>query len=104
MYYTCYTWTYTAYTPYTTYNIIWLAYHSLLHGSTRSILNRAYINQLASCDSSPSSRNIVLKASVTVGVGDSGNKEGREDEDKDEEGRSLFSLSVYVSLVGATSL
>ena len=53
------------YTPYTTYNIIWLAYHSSLYSSTKSILDRTYINQLASCDSSPSSRNIVLKASVT---------------------------------------
>jgi len=56
---------YTAYSLYTAYNVMWLAYHSLLHGSTGSILDRAYINQLASCDSSPSSRNIVLKASVT---------------------------------------
>ena len=45
---------------------MWLAYHSSLHGSTGSILDRAYINQLASSDSSLSSRNIVLKASVTV--------------------------------------
>ena len=56
---------YTAYTPYTTYNIMWLAYHSLLHSSTGSILDRAYINQLASYNSSLSSYNIVLKASVT---------------------------------------
>jgi len=34
------------------------------------------------------------------GVGDVNNKEGRED----KEGRSLFSLSTYVSLVGASSL
>jgi len=57
---------YTAYTLYTAYNIIWLAYHSSLHGSTRSILDYAYINQLASYDSSPSSYNIVLKASVIL--------------------------------------
>ena len=44
---------------------MWLAYHSSLHGSTRSILDYTYINQLASYDSSPSSYNIVLKASVT---------------------------------------
>jgi len=44
---------------------MWLAYYSSSYGSTGSILNRAYINQLASYDSSPSSRNIVLKASVT---------------------------------------
>jgi len=56
---------YTAYTSYTAYNIMWLAYYSSLHGSTRSILDCAYINQLASCDSSPSSCNIILKASVT---------------------------------------
>jgi len=43
---------------------MWLAYHSSSHGSTGSILDRAYINQLASADSSPSSRNIVLKLSV----------------------------------------
>jgi len=55
---------YTAYTPYTAYNIMWLAYYSSLYGSTGSILDRAYINQLASFDSSLSSRNIVLKASV----------------------------------------
>ena len=30
------------------------------------MLDRAYINQLASSDFSPSSRNIVLKASVTI--------------------------------------
>jgi hypothetical protein len=34
------------------------------------------------------------------GVGGGSDKEGRED----EEGRSFFSLSAYVSLVGATSL
>jgi len=45
-----------------------LSYYSSLYSSTRSILDRAYINQLASCDSSPSSRNIVLKASVTLGL------------------------------------
>jgi len=48
---------------------MWLAYYSSSHGSTRSILDRTCINQLASYDSSPSSRNIVLKASVTLGVG-----------------------------------
>jgi len=53
------------YTPYTAYNIMWLTYYSLLHGSTRSILDRACINQLASYNSSPSSYNIVLKASIT---------------------------------------
>ena len=41
-----------------------LSYHFLLYGSTGSILDRAYINQLASADSSPSSRNTVLKLSV----------------------------------------
>jgi len=41
-------------------------YHSSSHGSTGSILDRALINQLASSDSSPSSRSIVLKASVTT--------------------------------------
>ena len=56
---------YTAYTSYTAYNIMWLAYYTSLYSSTGSILDRACINQLASCDSSPSSRNIVLKASVT---------------------------------------
>jgi len=60
---------YTAYTMYTAYNIMWLAYYSLLHGSTGSILDRACINQLASSDSSPSSRNIVLKLSVTAHLG-----------------------------------
>ena len=45
-------------------HITWLGYHSSLYGSTGSILDRACINQLASSDSSPSSRNIVLKASV----------------------------------------
>jgi len=57
---------YTAYTAYTAYNIMWLAYYSSSHGSTGSILDRAYINQLASADSSLSSRNIVLKASVIL--------------------------------------
>ena len=55
---------YTTYTPYTAYNIMWLAYHSSLHSSTGFILDYTYINQLASADSSPSSRNIVLKASI----------------------------------------
>jgi len=41
-----------------------LGYHSLLYGSIGSILDRAWINQLASSDSSLSSRNIVFKASV----------------------------------------
>ena len=59
---------YTAYTLYTMYNIMWLAYHSLSHGSTGSILDCACINQLASSDSSLSSRNIVLKASVTLRI------------------------------------
>ena len=45
-----------------------LSYYSSLYGSTGSILNYALINQLASSNSSPSSRNIVLKASVIVGV------------------------------------
>jgi len=45
---------------------MWLAYYFLLYGSTGSILDYAYINQLASCDFSPSSRNIILKASVTI--------------------------------------
>jgi len=43
-----------------------LSYHSLLYSSTGSILDCAYINQLASSNSSPSSRNIVLKLSVTI--------------------------------------
>ena len=55
---------YTAYTLYTAYNIIWLAYYSSSYSSTGSILDRAYINQLASYNSSLSSRNIILKASV----------------------------------------
>jgi hypothetical protein len=42
-----------------------LGYHSSSYSSTGSILDRACINQLASSDSSPSSRSIVLKASVT---------------------------------------
>ena len=41
-----------------------LSYHSSSYSLTGSILDRAYINQLASSDSSLSSRNIVLKASV----------------------------------------
>ena len=45
---------------------MWLAYYSLLYGSTGSILDRAYINQLASADSSLSSCNIILKLSVTL--------------------------------------
>jgi len=43
-----------------------LGYYSSLYGFTSSILDRAYINQLASADSSLSSYNIVLKASVIV--------------------------------------
>jgi len=42
-----------------------LSYYSSLYSLTRSILDRAYINQLASSNSSLSSYNIVLKASVT---------------------------------------
>ena len=45
---------------------MWLAYYSLLYGSTSSILDYAYINQLASSNSSPSSYNIVLKLSVIL--------------------------------------
>ena len=45
-----------------------LGYYSLLYSSTGSILDRAYINQLASADSFPSSYNIVLKASVTYNL------------------------------------
>ena len=41
-----------------------LSYYSLLYGSTDSILDRTSINQLATSNSSPSSYNIVLKASV----------------------------------------
>ena len=41
-----------------------LSYHSSSHSSIGSILDRASINQLATSDSSPSSRNIVLKLSV----------------------------------------
>jgi hypothetical protein len=41
-----------------------LGYYSSLYGLTGSILDRASINQLAASDSSPSSRNIVLKAFV----------------------------------------
>jgi len=44
-----------------------LSYHSSSYSSIGSILDRAYINQLAFSNSSPSSRNIVLKASVTLG-------------------------------------
>jgi hypothetical protein len=43
-----------------------LAYHSSLYSSIGSILDRAHINQLASSNSSLSSYNIVLKASVTI--------------------------------------
>jgi len=45
-----------------------LGYYPSLYGSIGSILDRAHINQLASSDSSLSSRNIVLKASVTIGA------------------------------------
>ena len=41
------------------------AYHSSLYSSIGSILGRASINQLAASISSPSSYNIILKASVT---------------------------------------
>jgi len=41
-----------------------LGYYFSLHGSIGSILDRALINQLAASDSSPSSRNIILKLSV----------------------------------------
>ena len=44
-----------------------LSYYSLLYSLISSILDRALINQLAASNSSPSSRNIVLKASVTRG-------------------------------------
>jgi len=47
--------------------ITWPGYHFLLYGSTGSILDYAYINQLASSNSSLISRNIVLKASVISG-------------------------------------
>jgi len=42
-----------------------LSYYSLLHGPIGTILDRTYINQLASSNSSLSSCNIVLKASIT---------------------------------------
>ena len=45
-----------------------LGYYSSSHSSIGSILDRASINQLAASNSSPSSRNIVLKASVTLNV------------------------------------
>jgi len=45
-----------------------LSYYSSLYSLTGSILDRAYINQLASSNSSPSSYNIVLKASITPTV------------------------------------
>jgi len=44
-----------------------LSYYSLLHSLTGSILDRTYINQLASSNLSLSSRNIVLKASIIIG-------------------------------------
>ena len=56
---------YIDYTDYIDY-ITWLSYYSSLYSSTGSILNRAYISQLASSNSSLSSYNIVLKASVTL--------------------------------------
>ena len=43
-----------------------LGYHSSSHSSIGSILDRAYINQLASSNSSLSSCNIVLKASIIL--------------------------------------
>jgi len=43
-----------------------LGYHPSSYSSIGSILDRAYINQLASSVSSPSSCNIVLKASVIL--------------------------------------
>jgi len=43
-----------------------LSYHFSSHSSTRSILDRAYINQLASANFSLSSYNIILKASVIL--------------------------------------
>jgi len=45
-----------------------LGYHSSSHGSIGSILDHAPINQLAASNSSPSSRNIVLKLSVTSNI------------------------------------
>jgi len=43
-----------------------LGYHFSSHSSIGSILDRALINQLASSNSSLSSRNIILKASVII--------------------------------------
>jgi len=45
-----------------------LGYYSLLYSLTGSILDRALINQLAASNSSPSSYNIILKASIIVKV------------------------------------
>ena len=45
-----------------------LGYHSSLYSSIGSILDYAFINQLAASNSSASSRNIVLKASVTTNL------------------------------------
>jgi hypothetical protein len=45
-----------------------LGYHSSSHSSIGSILDHAYISQLAFSNSSPSSCSIVLKASVTYGL------------------------------------
>ena len=45
-----------------------LSYYSLLYSLIGFILDRAYINQLASSNSSLSSRNIVLKASVILSL------------------------------------
>jgi len=42
------------------------SYYSSLYSSIGSILDRALINQLATSDSSLSSYNIVLKASVII--------------------------------------
>jgi len=45
-----------------------LSYYSLLYSSIGSILDYTYINQLASSNSSLSSHNIILKASVIITV------------------------------------
>ena len=55
-----------SYSSYLIYSTLYnLSYHSSSHSSTGSTLDCALINQLASSNSSPSSYNIVLKASVT---------------------------------------
>ena len=54
-------------TPRSLYSTLYnLSYYSLLYSSTSSILDYAYINQLASINSSPSSYNIMLKLSITL--------------------------------------